>query len=720
MGFSRPHPRASLGRLAGIWEVERGRLNPIHVSAMLTRLAKMSPSGHGSGGAGVGARGGAVPGPRERLLCRHLAGVVAADFPAFPPRNLASVLSALAKLRHAPGDRWAAGWAAAFARRLPEATSRDIAGALWALAALGQRLRPDFLDALLAAAASRAASCGADVANIAWALGSMRAAPATAPLARLLATAVHMAPVLSPAELSALAWGAARTRAPLPRALAPALADATARQWLSLSPRQVATLGWSLARMRHRPADAWLLAFLAASSRMMPHSAPADCCQAASALAGLLRARPGPGDDAAAPAAALSPALAAALAAWAAAFFAHTGPRLRTFGAQELISTASAVSWLPAEQRALAAAGSARSAAATRPAASMDADAADAADAARNGGGAVWQQQTEEDDEDGLPPPRTATLRPPAAWRDALHDAAAAQLSDCTPRALAELLAALGRLRSPVPPWLRDAALAEARGALGRGCDAATAAKLAAALDTLRWRPGREWWQAWLRSAAAWCETVGPSAWSPDRVRLLWAASRLPRAPPAAWLAAALDGAPAALPGLPTPALAQLLRAAARLQCRAVGPGAGSSGASAPAVLALLSASAEEAGRRDAAEGAVLRGALTDARRQLLAPRGGAGGLRRGSGLRAGLRELRAARLSAAAGDSSGEDSGSGGGSGSDGEGPGPPPLVLAQQPAAAAAAASLAAPARPAWPPARSQAAPPLQRAAFDAGTEG
>ncbi|CAK0853588.1 unnamed protein product [Prorocentrum cordatum] len=206
--------------LAQRWRPE---LNDVHVSAALVTLARAAP------GAGASLRAD----PRFGALIERSAELA----PAMGPRAAASVLWALARLRHSPGRDHLDEVAGALERQVAELWPPNLANSLWACGALLYRGEGPLL-ALEAEAARRALELTPlELANSLWALGRLR-----------------------------------RRRSGAPAALAAALGRSAAR----CKPQDVVNSLWAFQRLRHSPGNEVLTSLASAALTALPRLKPSE------------------------------------------------------------------------------------------------------------------------------------------------------------------------------------------------------------------------------------------------------------------------------------------------------------------------------------------------------------------------------------------------------------------------------------------------------------
>lgn len=186
-----PHPSqltkrimacSSVTELQQLWRQQEQHMNPIQITATLSRLASMCT------GAPAEAALSVVPALLERVL-----GAAQQALPQCSPRQLSNIMCACARLQHPPSASWSSVWAACMLHQLPAASARDVSCSLWALASLGtdpvalhpslnQELHSALVRTLCGGSSSGSGSTAAttrgnaqDVSSALWALASLGA-----------------------------------------------------------------------------------------------------------------------------------------------------------------------------------------------------------------------------------------------------------------------------------------------------------------------------------------------------------------------------------------------------------------------------------------------------------------------------------------------------------------------------------------------------------------
>ncbi|KAG2491559.1 hypothetical protein HYH03_010128 [Edaphochlamys debaryana] len=285
-------------------------LNLRHIDAALSRLGRLAGSAGASRGGGDTSEAessraaAASPASADArrlaaaLLAAALPAAVAAARPAPSPRDAASILGGMARLRLRPPEAAAAAVEAlltSFTSQLPAAALRDRAQVLHAVAALRLRLPPGALGAMVEGMDGPLGEQGRpqDVSMVLWALATLGARPSPAWLSRLVRSGLAPARLrgFSAQALSNSAWAlatlgygggdcspdggspaasmgggaeerSARGSAPARVAWLGPVLEASAPLLPVMYVQELVNLLWAAARLRHRPPGAWLAAAL--------------------------------------------------------------------------------------------------------------------------------------------------------------------------------------------------------------------------------------------------------------------------------------------------------------------------------------------------------------------------------------------------------------------------------------------------------------------------
>ncbi|KAG2492414.1 hypothetical protein HYH03_009357 [Edaphochlamys debaryana] len=222
-------------------DTHRDELNHIHVCAALSLVVKQQFS-----------RTAAAETLLDQLTNRFEAVLDQAS-----AREVATVLWALAKLGRPPAHAVLARLPALDADRalLAGAAPQALANILWALGTWRctgpQALLPALLDRCAAAVGSFAPQ---DTANVLWALGRLRHRPTPPVWSALLATAAAHAPAMTPQGLANSVWACSRLELGASVFLRPA-AESFRLQLAAASPTDLALMATSLAALRYRRPD---------------------------------------------------------------------------------------------------------------------------------------------------------------------------------------------------------------------------------------------------------------------------------------------------------------------------------------------------------------------------------------------------------------------------------------------------------------------------------
>ena len=231
------------GEVADIVKQHVGEFNEIHVSAAVSRIAKLTAR-RGTRTLGKSQRDSVLLLLEERL---H-------DFERIRARNVAGLLWSYAKLRY-PGNHSAVQCVSDHVLGVvDDFNAMDIANTVWAWATMGHQPSAD----ALAAMERRVLACVDDfdpqaLANTVWAWATMRHQPSTDALAALERRMLACVDDFKPQELANTVWAWATMRH---RLSADALA-ALERRMLAcvddFKPQELANTVWAWATMRHQP-----------------------------------------------------------------------------------------------------------------------------------------------------------------------------------------------------------------------------------------------------------------------------------------------------------------------------------------------------------------------------------------------------------------------------------------------------------------------------------
>jgi hypothetical protein len=268
-------------------------LNDQQTGRVLKQLTDFALGGGGGGGSrGGGSSRGGGPARRQgaaaeqqlHALLRLLCGRISTCAHQYAPRQVASALSAFAKLRWQPPVEVTRQLLARLAGELPRCNDQDVSMALWSLAKLGVQPEPQQLAGILEHVAAHLPRCSSQsIANITWSLVGLRAQPCAQLLAALDAELVARLGAPPAAEAGgsyAVARGAAKRARVVPSRQQQA-------QQQALTPQGLSNVLWAFAKLGQRPSEQLLAAACEHSAAAMSSASPQSLSNLAWALAQL-------------------------------------------------------------------------------------------------------------------------------------------------------------------------------------------------------------------------------------------------------------------------------------------------------------------------------------------------------------------------------------------------------------------------------------------------
>jgi hypothetical protein len=263
---------ASWQHLQQLLQADGSAMNHIHAAALLNRTSKLVQYEALSGSEQQAAAFGAF-----YVEALQLAYARAQD--SAGPRELSSMLWAVARVGLHPGDDWLAAYLQAAQPQLPAMNAQDLGLLVWALGRFKHVPEPAFCHALLAAAATQLAATGDSsssgsssrgfdaqgLSNMLWGLAVLELQPGQPWLASAVGAAHvllqqqqqqhHHHQVMEPQGLAVLLWALAKLGHRPDQAWLQAAADAAAARLRRFKPAELAMLVHALARLHYQPAQ---------------------------------------------------------------------------------------------------------------------------------------------------------------------------------------------------------------------------------------------------------------------------------------------------------------------------------------------------------------------------------------------------------------------------------------------------------------------------------